>query len=469
MMRERLSLPSFAKGLSARLLVLTIFFVVVAEVLVFVPSVARFRLSYLEERLNTGHIAGLALQATDENHISKDLERQLLAAAEVDAVIVKRSQRRTIMFSGSRPPAIAATYDLRSANALTLIVDAFATLARRGRDTIHVIGPLPDGGPDERLEIILPELPLWHAMVDFSGRILGLTIIISLITAGLVYISLHRLMVRPLRRITESMAVFREDPENPAHTVLESARSDEIGTVQRELAKMQDEVRNALRQKTHLADLGAAISKITHDLRNSLANAQLVSERLSKSDDPTVRRLLPQLVGALDRAISLCVRTLKYGRSDEVPPRRIRFELKPLVDDIGQSLGLGEHNRLVWETAIDDNLEVDGDPEHVYRAIANLGRNAAEALDGDDGGRIRVSAERRAATVIIEIADNGPGLPEAARRNLFKPFAGSARRGGTGLGLAIARELIRAHGGDVVLVKSDRDGTTFRLTIPDRE
>ena len=469
MMRERLSLPSFAKGLSARLLVLTIFFVVAAEVLVFVPSVSRFRLSFLQERLNAAHIAGLALQATDDNLISKDLERQLLAEAKVDAVIVKRAERRTIMLSGSRLPAIAATYDLRAPTVLDLIVDAFGALARHGNDTIHVIGQLPGGGPDELLEVILPERPLWQAMVDFSWRILGLTIIISWITGGLVYISLHWLLVRPLRRITESMVAFRRDPENPAHTVPASRRSDEIGTVQRQLAKMQDELRGALKQKTHLANLGEAVAKITHDLRNSLANAQLVSDRLSKSDDPTVRRLLPQLVGALDRAISLCMRTLKYGRADEVPPRRICFELKPLVDDIAQSLVFSEQAGVTWETRIQDGLEVDGDPEHVYRAIANLGRNAVQALERAGGGRIQVSAERQADTVVIDIADTGPGLPEAARRNLFKPFAGSARSGGTGLGLAIAWELIHAHGGDVTLAKSDADGTVFRLTIPDRD
>jgi len=218
-----------------------------------------------------------------------------------------------------------------------------------------------------------------------------------------------------------------------------------------------------------MGDLGAAVAKITHDLRNSLANAQLVSDRLSKSDDPTVRRLLPQLVGALDRAISLCMRTLKYGRADEVPPRRICFELKPLVDDIAQSLVFSEQAGVTWETRIQDGLEVDGDPEHVYRAIANLGRNAVQALERAGGGRIQVSAERQAERVVIDIVDTGPGLPEAARRNLFKPFAGSARSGGTGLGLAIAWELIHAHGGDVALAKSDADGTIFRLTIPDRD
>jgi signal transduction histidine kinase len=91
-----------------------------------------------------------------------------------------------------------------------------------------------------------------------------------------------------------------------------------------------------------------------------------------------------------------------------------------------------------------------------------VARNAVEA-----GARqLRFAAARENALVAIEIDDDGPGMPPKARENLFRPFFGSARPGGSGLGLAIARELMRAHGGDLALVASTGAGTVFRLTLP---
>lgn len=469
MSTKRPSLPPPSRSLSARLLVLTILFVVLAEVLVFVPSIAGFRQDFLQQRLDAAHIASLALQATENNLISKELEQELLENAGVNAVIVKRLKTRAIMLRGIRPPPITARYDLRQSGPVALIGDAFATLARGGIGNIQVIGPLPGGSEGEFLEIILDERPLWRALVDFSGRVLGLTIIISLMTAVLVYWTLHRLLVGPMRDITTSMVAFREAPEDVSAAIVPSSRDDEVGTAQRELAKMQDELRAALKQKTHLANLGAAMSRINHDLRNSLASAQLVSDRLGRSDDPTVRRLTPRLVKALDRAITLCRQTLKYGRSDEPPPRRIRFELGPLIDDIGVAVGASGDQAIRWRSTIDNGFEIDADPDQIYRVLVNLGRNAVQAMTSAGvQGEIRVACGRHDDLATIDISDDGPGLPAAARENLFKPFSGSTRHEGTGLGLAIARELVRAHGGDLILVRSGPDGTTFRISIPDR-
>ncbi|MFQ5534987.1 MAG: sensor histidine kinase [Sphingomonadales bacterium] len=463
------SLPPLRKSLSVRLLVLTALFVILSEILVFVPSIARFRESFLEQRLDAAHLASLALEATDNNLISKELERQILRSAQVEAVIVKRIRTRMIMLNGSSPPPVTARYDFRNPGPMVLIRDAFVTLWRGGGGNIHVIGPLPGGGERDFLEIIFDEQPLWLAMVEFAGRILGLTILISLVTASLVYWSLHRLLVKPMREITHSMVAFREAPEDVSRTVSPSGRSDEVGTAERELARMQEDLRAALKQKTHLAHLGAAVSRINHDLRNSLTSAQLVSDRLGQSGDPTVRRLTPRLVSALDRATELCTQTLKYGRSNEPPPRRIRFELAPLIDDIAIAAGLPENDRIRWRNRVEGGFEIDADPDHVYRVLLNLGRNAVQALAGaGKGGEISISGEQSDGVAVIEVSDSGPGLPKAAREHLFEPFAGSTRAEGTGLGLAISRELARAHGGDIELVESGPNGTTFRISIPDR-
>jgi signal transduction histidine kinase len=97
----------------------------------------------------------------------------------------------------------------------------------------------------------------------------------------------------------------------------------------------------------------------------------------------------------------------------------------------------------------------------LFRVLTNLMRNAAEA-----GARnVRVSAHHNSPTCSIEFADDGPGLPEPVRADLFRPFAGSRRRGGTGLGLAIVRDLMVAHGGEIELLDTSATGTTFRLIL----
>ena len=75
---------------------------------------------------------------------------------------------------------------------------------------------------------------------------------------------------------------------------------------------------------------------------------------------------------------------------------------------------------------------------------------------------------RSGREVTIRVEDTGPGVPEKARASLFRAFQGSVRPGGTGLGLAIASELVRAHGGSIMLVDTDRPGATFAIVIPDR-
>ncbi len=118
------------------------------------------------------------------------------------------------------------------------------------------------------------------------------------------------------------MVRFREDPENPARIVVPSGRTDEIGIAERELGAMQRDLASMLQQKSHLAALGLAVSKINHDLRNLLASAQLFSDRLASVPDPNVQRFAPQLMRSLERAIAFCQSTLSYGQVKEPPPDR---------------------------------------------------------------------------------------------------------------------------------------------------
>jgi signal transduction histidine kinase len=351
------------------------------------------------------------------------------------------------------------------------IIDSFDTLLSTENDVVRVVGPAPMGG--EFIEIILDETPLRQAMLSYSVNILVLSLLISGITAALVYLSLHYLFVRPLRRITANMTAFRAQPENPASVIVPSRRGDEVGTAERELAAMQRDIASMLQQKTRLAALGLAVSKINHDLRNLLTTAQLFSDRLAKLPDPSVQRFAPKLMHALERAIAFCESTLSYGRVQEAPPDRRMILLEPLFEEVRETVGLLDpQSPIRWIGAVERGLMVDADPDQLFRILVNLVRNAMQALesrDTRDPGRdqIRITGRREGAVAVIEVSDTGPGVSQKAREHLFEAFQSSTRTGGSGLGLVIAAELVRAHGGEIRVVDGTI-GATFRLTIPDR-
>jgi signal transduction histidine kinase len=458
------------RGLSGKLLVLTLLFVMIAEVLIYVPSIANFRLNWLHDRLSAAYTAALVFEAAPEGMVPDAVTRQILDSIGARAVALKMGQQRRLLAVSDMPHAIEHDLDMRDMPWHRAIIDAFDTLLGDNKDVMRVVGPAPMGG--EFVEIVLDEAPLRKAMVDFSIRILILSLIISAITAALVYLTLHILLVRPMRRMTANMVAFRADPENPARVIAISDRTDEVGTAERELAAMQRDLAMLLAQKNHLAALGLAVSKINHDLRNLLSSAQLFSERLAKIADPHVQRFAPQLMRALERAIAFCQSTLSYGRVQEPPPDRRTLALEPLVENVRETLGLDPGASVRWISAVERGLTIDADPDQLFRILLNLVRNAVQALESGgakDPGRdqVRITGRREGAVVVIEVSDTGPGLPERARAHLFEAFQGSTRTGSAGLGLAIAAELVRAHGGEIRLVEGTI-GATFRFTIPDR-
>jgi signal transduction histidine kinase len=464
-------------GLSGKLLVLTILFVMLAEVLIYVPSIANFRYGWLQDRISAAYTAALVFQAApkaaDEDAliISDMLATQILDSIGARAVAMKMGQRRRMLASADdMPPMIDQDIDMRDMPWHRAIIDSFDTLLSTDDAVMRVVGPAPMGG--EFIEIVLDEKPLREKMREYSVNILLLSLLISGITATLVYLALHRLFVRPLRAITANMAAFRAAPENPASIIAPSGRGDEIGTARRELALMQHDLASMLQQKSRLASLGLAVSKINHDLRNLLTTAQLFSDRLLSLPDPRVQRFAPKLMRALERAIDFCEATLSYGRVQEPPPDRRTMALEPLVEEVRETVGLDANSAIRFISAVERGLTVDADPDQLFRILVNLARNAVQALesrDTRDPGRdqLRVTGRREGAVVVIEVSDTGPGISENARNHLFEAFQSSSRTGGSGLGLAIAAELVRAHGGEIRLVDGTI-GATLRLTIPDR-
>ncbi len=453
----------FRKSLSGRLLLLSALFVLLGEVLIYVPSIARFRLVFLEERLAAGHIATLALEATPDGRLAPALVQRLLDHAMVDAVVLRTEMRSNFMLSKDMPPAIDASYDLRDASAATLIFDAFRALVDGPSPTIRVLGT-SQVEPNTVVEVVLGQAAMHTEMVGFSRRILTLSIVISLLTAGLVYISLHLMMVRPMRTMTDNLTRFRRHPEDAASQIEETRRGDEIGVAEEALGQMQRELRRALLQKTRLAALGAAMGKINHDLRNTLASAMVVSDSLSQSDDPIVQKVTPRLMSAMDRAVTLCRSTLNYAQSEEPKLEPKVLNLHTLVDDVGEMVVTDTGSAVRWINQVPEAMTIRADHIQFFRVLQNVGQNAVQSMP--EGGTVTIGAAHESGQAVIDLVDTGPGIPERARERLFQPFAASTNDAGSGLGLAIALENMRLHGGDIVLVETGDAGTHFRLTLP---
>jgi len=464
--------PGLFRGLSGKVLTLIILFIMLGEVLIYVPSIANFRINWLKQRIEAAQIASLVLEATPDNMVSKELEAELLKNANAHRVALKRDSARHLMLrGGSEDIMIDRHFDLRDRSLMMAVFDAFEVLVM-GDGRIIRVTDVAAHKAGAFTDIVIDEAPLRAAMIRYSTNILGLSMFLSVLVASLVYLMLNRLLLRPMRRITWNMVEFSKDPEDAGYIITPSKRQDEIGTAEQQLAHMQSELAGMLQQKNHLAALGLAVSKISHDLRNMLASAQLITDRLGSVQDPTVQKFAPKLIASIDRAIDFCAHTLKYGRAQEAPPRREHFELSPLIEEVFDTSAARAGGSILWRSNVPDGFTIDADREHMFRILTNLCRNAVQVLEVGAADRegpsiIQIKAWREGAVVTIEVRDNGPGVPDRAREHLFEAFQGSVRPGGTGLGLAIASELARAHGGEIRLMDTDI-GAAFWIVVPDR-
>ncbi|MCJ7871676.1 HAMP domain-containing sensor histidine kinase [Marinovum sp. 2_MG-2023] len=452
-------------SLSGRFLILTTVFVMLAEVLVFVPSVARYREDYLLGHLERAQIASLSLLANDV--IDMDLEEELLRNAGVYNVVLRRNEARQLILSSPMPGPIDATFDLRDASALTLILDAQRRLLDPTPRIIRVIGnPLRDAGL--LIEVSMDTAPLRMAMIDYGLRILFLSAVISIATAFLLFLAVRVFLVKPIKRVVGQMAAYAAAPEDGRRIIQPSAGVRELREAEEALKSLETELTQSLKQKERLAQLGGAVARISHDLRNILTSAQLFADRIEMSEDPGVKRLAPKLVKSITRAVTLCENTLAFGRAEEPTPELSPIPLAELVSDVVESerLAIGEYD-LSFSEDVPATLQLRSDSEQLFRVLSNLVRNARQAIMATGkGGEINICGEEYEDVWLIRVTDTGPGLPPRAKEHLFKAFQGGVRKGGSGLGLAIAAELIRGHGGTMELKRSDDTGTVFEICLP---
>jgi signal transduction histidine kinase len=459
-------------GLSGRLILLTVGFMMLAEILIFLPSVANFRASWVSDRVMGAQMIALAISAAPTEPRSSELDAKLVAAVKGAQAIGVRGQgtRWLLTTPGESPPPAAREIDIRTPSWHGKLRGALRTLFMPIPPATRIIAPAPPGNPGmEWVEIILDERPLRQAMLVFSRNFLLISLVLSGITSILLYLALHALVVRPIRRLAANVTDFAGAPEDASRIIRESGRTDEIGAVEHAVARMEGTLAAELRQKRHLADLGLAVSKINHELRNMLTTAQLLGDRLSDVDDPGVQRIAPRLIATLARAIDYCGATLAYGRASEPAPQRRMVVVKDVVADQLDLTKLGDGHPITVIDETPGDLLIDADPEQFGRVLLNLMRNAVEALGRakTPNATIVVSASRSGGTVRLRVADNGPGIPDRVRNRLFSAFQASERSGGTGLGLPVAEELVRLHGGTIALERTDK-GAAFSVTIPDR-
>jgi signal transduction histidine kinase len=454
--------------LSRRFLGLAAVFLVIVEALFFVPAVARFRETYLQNQLELSQQAALAiLEAPGDQPPPESLEAQLLANAQVLTIALRRDEVRELALSVPDPKRVAQTYDLTTASQIQLARAALRVFAAPKNRVIQVIGHARQSS--NVIEITMWEGPLRAAMVNYAFRILYTSLLISIGVAALMYLAVRWFIVRPVRRVVASMSAYRDNPEDVGRVIVPSSGAAEIRQAEDALRDLQVQLTALLRQKDRLAALGGAVAKISHDLRNLLTTAQLLADRIEASSDPAVKRSVPKLVNSLSRAISLCERTLAFGRAEEPPPSLAVIPLAGLIEEVVQNECLLAGEGVAIRAQVAPGLTARADADQIFRVLTNLVRNAAQAIDGAKApGEVVVSAARAGAAVAITVADTGPGLPPKARENLFQPFKGGARQGGSGLGLVIASEIVKGHGGMLELASTGPAGTTFRISLPDR-
>ncbi len=460
-------------GLASRLLLLTIGFALLAQVLIFVPRLAAVHDNWLRGRLAAANTAALVFAASPDGTLPKDLAKKILDSVGAMTIALKTSDTHRLLAVAEMPPVVSDFYDLRDPSLTEGVRAAVGALFAPKNAVLRVIGP----APMERafLELTLDETPLTAEMWRFTRTFLSIVMTISAVVVLVIWASIWVMVLRPVRRLTSNIVAFGERPQDAARIIAPSGSRDEIGHAEQALAAMQTALSQELGQKKRLAELGLAVAKINHDLRNMLTAAQLISDRLATIPDPLAIRLAPRLVATLDRAIAFCQETLTYGAAVEKAPLRRRIGLRDVIQQAIEASGEREHDRVSFDIDVSETFEIFVDPEHLLRVIENLNRNAIQALAqfGPSSGRpaaIRYAATRAGGGALIEVCDTGPGFPPHLARRIFEPFHLSTREGGSGLGLAIAADLTDRNGGTIALAPRQPDdfycGARFQITLP---
>ncbi|MGO4869546.1 MAG: sensor histidine kinase [Roseiarcus sp.] len=463
-------------GLAGRLLLLTIGFVLLAMGLIYASRLSAYRDNWLRDRLMVAHTAMLLFGDAANETLPKDLATKVLDSVGAKTIIVTLPDDRRLVATSGVEPAISDIYELGDPSMMEGNQAVFRTLFAEPSSVVRVVGRSQSDGA--LVDMTIDQTPLIEALWRISRTFLTISLTLAAVVTCVLWAALWWMVLRPVRRLTSSIIAFGERPQEGARIIKPSGRNDEIGRAETALAAMQGSLAHELSQRKRLAELGMAVARINHDLRNMLSAAQLISDRLAAIPDPLAQRLAPRLVATLDRAIAFCQSTLTYGGGREQAPARRRFDLRELVRQVVETAEAEHAGAIAYAIDIPPKFDLLADPDHVLRVIENLCRNAAQVLlnRGAQNGRppaIRLAAIRTDSVALIEISDSGPGFPPEQTARIFEPFHLSTREGGAGLGLAIAADLVARNGGSISLAEAKSDdfycGARFLITLPTPE
>ena len=461
-------------GLASRLLALTLAAVLLTLGIVYVMRLSVSRENYLGERLVAAETAAMMFGVRPPSPLSEDLTNKILEAIDVKALTLSAPDGKVTLSRPDAPAKPDYVFDNTDPGLFEGIGAAMQALFAPSGSTLKVTGT--GTLSSQRIDITIDQTSLTTRLWRLSRNFFILSIIISAALMAVLWAALWVMVIRPVRRLTSSIIAFGADPQDTRRVIMPSGRHDDIGCAEAALAEMQGSLAHELSQRKRLAELGMAVARINHDLRNMLTAAQLMSDRLATIADPLAQRLAPQLVATLDRAIEFCQSTLTYGGARERAPIRRRFDLREVVRLIVETAEASGTSEINFAIDIPPNFEICADPEHVRRVFENLSRNAMQALknEGERGERpaaMRFAAIRVSASeALIEVSDSGPGFPAEYRAHIFEPFHSSARDNGSGLGLAIANDLVHRNGGSIRLAPAEPGdfycGARFLITLP---
>lgn len=460
-------------GLAGRLLALTLGAVLVAQSMLYAVRLSAFRDNWLHERLVAAQSAALVFGADRDMPLPPDLTKKILDTVSAKMIAIDGPSEHLVLSVAPNSPKADFYYDLANPSLLEGVDQTLRTLFATPGSILHFEGPAPVG--DANMSVTIDQAPLIAALWRVSRNFLTISLTLSTVVALVLWAAIWQMVLRPVSRLTSSIIAFGQSPQEAHRIVTHGGRDDEIGRAEAALAAMQGSLARELAQRKRLSELGMAVARINHDLRNMLAAAQLISDRLAAIPDPLAQRLAPRLVATLDRAILFCQSTLTYGAARDEAPARRRFDLRELVRQIVETAEATGAGAISYSIDIPPKFELYADPDHVQRIVENLSRNAAQALQnqgarGDRPPAIRFAAIRTEGAALIEVSDTGPGFAPEQTARIFEPFHLTTREGGSGLGLAIAADLVARNDGSIALTPAQTEdfycGARFLITLP---
>lgn len=305
---------------------------------------------------------------------------------------------------------------------------------------------------DARIIFTIDQTPIRDILRNYMPMgFIALSIGYSLLWAML-YFVLKRFYMAPLKALTSTLTAFADDPTIARPTSNALKINSDFRAAAKAIDTLQRNTISEIRQRERLANIGEAAAKINHDIRNVLSSATLVADALLNSNDKRVNRSAPHVVRSLEQAVDLCQSMMDYLVA--VPdPQLSTFAMHDIANELIDATKM--------HITYSGPAKIHADRKMMQRIFLNLARNANHA----GATKLNIDIWRAGHLGIIDISDNGHGIPKQQWDDLFLAFK-SHGLGGSGLGLAITKDLVVAQGGYVKLSRSNENGTEFRIQLP---